>query len=65
MGFLDKEIKKLEKMQAELRKSQPTLDDLMDAGATRMLNGREIVLGQDEKGRIGWVYKDTNKPAKP
>lgn len=65
MGFLGKEIKKLETMQAELRKSQPTLDDLMRGGVTHMLNGREIVLGQDKKGRIGWVYKDTNEPAKP
>jgi hypothetical protein len=46
------------------RYPQPTLEDLMVQGATRMLNGRKITLGYtDEKKRIGWVWKDTGLPA--
>ena len=41
-----------------------SLEDLMEQGVTRMLNGREIILApyQGVKYRIGWVYKDTKLP---
>ena len=41
-----------------------SLEDLMEQGVTRMLNGREIILAPYEgvKYRIGWVYKDTGLP---
>ena len=43
---------------------EPTFEDLMKQGVTRVLNGREITLGYtDEKKRIGWVWKDTGLPA--
>lgn len=42
-----------------------TLEDLMEQGVTRVLNGREITLGRysDPPHRIGWVWKDTGLPA--
>lgn len=41
-----------------------SLEDLMEQGITRMLNGREIILApyQGAQYRIGWVYKDTGLP---
>ena len=41
-----------------------SLEDLMEQGVIRMLNGREIILApyNDSKHRIGWVYKDTGLP---
>ena len=41
-----------------------TLDQLMEQGYTRMLNGREIILAphKSAKHRIGFVYKDTGLP---
>ena len=44
--------------------SGPTLEELMEKGETRLLNGREIILGYiDKRKRIGWVWKDTGLPA--
>ena len=43
---------------------EPTLEDLMEQGLTRVLNGREITLGRypNPPYRIGWVWKDTGLP---
>lgn len=43
---------------------QPTLEDMMKQGVTRLLNGREVVLApyNGNMKRIGWVYKDTGLP---
>ena len=47
------------------RDPEPTLEDLMEQGLTRVLNGREITLGRypAPPHRIGWVWKDTGLPA--
>jgi hypothetical protein len=47
------------------RDPEPTLEDLMKQGLTRVLNGREMTLGRypDHPHRIGWVWKDTGLPA--
>ena len=44
---------------------EPTLEDLMEQGLTRVLNGREMTLGRypNPPYRIGWVWKDTRLPA--
>jgi hypothetical protein len=41
-----------------------SLEDLMEQGVTRNLNGREIILAPypGANYRIGWVYKDTGLP---
>jgi hypothetical protein len=46
------------------KQKPPTLEDLMAQGVTRMLNGREVVLGSygGHHDRIGFVYKDTGLP---
>jgi ABC-type enterochelin transport system substrate-binding protein len=44
-------------------KPQPTLEDMMKQGVTRILNRKEIILAPIGKQmRIGWVYKDTGLP---
>ena len=41
-----------------------SLEDLMEQGLTRVLNGREMTLGcyPNPPYRIGWVWKDTGLP---
>ena len=58
-GFLD-----FMKDRKFLKPAEPSLEDLMKQGVTRLLNGREITFGYvDKQKRIGWVWKDTGLPA--
>jgi hypothetical protein len=40
----------------ETQKATPSLEELI--GETRMLNGKLIVIAEDSRGRLGWVFKD-------
>jgi hypothetical protein len=54
----------MKKALAKQEQSVPTLEDLMEQGVTRLLDGREVTLGYtDTQMRIGWVWKDTGLPA--
>jgi hypothetical protein len=46
--------------QEETQKATPSLEELI--GETRMLNGKLIVIAEDSRGRLGWVFKDTGLP---
>jgi hypothetical protein len=46
--------------QEDIQKATPSLEELI--GETRMLNGKLIVIAEDSRGRLGWVFKDTGLP---
>jgi len=59
-GYLQSFIEGRQKANQEINKSTPSAEELI--GATRMLNGRLIVLIKDSRGRLSWVFKDTGLP---
>ena len=59
-GYLQSFIESRQKANQEINKSTPSLDKL--TGQERMLNGKLIVLAEDSRGRLGWVFKDTGLP---